>query len=263
MIRILNLVLHSESSHNNEKYNEMYYCLSTYYKIFEDHNDVKVKTVFFRYTDIPNISNLESDYDMDGNILYIRGKESFLPGVLEKTLKAFKYFENELDNYDYIVRTNISTIIDFKLLAQELEKNPIQFYGGGNKRVLQWTGGGINDSTWFGTEYIEGTAIIFSKDAIRYIILNDHLIKKDIIDDVSFAIFMREHRPDIKVQDLCKHFIFVPCFFIDRHTININGLHNMVNNNKYIFYRNKCCNQRGIDVAQMNIIKDILLHQEK
>jgi hypothetical protein len=241
----------------------MYCCLSNYYKIFEDHNDVKVKTVFFRYTDIPNISNLESDYDIDGNILYIKGKESFLPGVLEKTLKAFKYYENDLDNYDYIIRTNISTIVDFQLLAKELHENPINFYGGGNKRVLQWTGGGINDSKWFGTEYIEGTAIIFSREAIKYIITHDHLIRKDIIDDVSFAILMREHRPDVVVQDLSNYFIFVPCFFIDRYTININGLHNMVNNNNYIFYRNKCCNHREIDVAQMNIIKDILLHKEK
>lgn len=261
-MNILNLVLFSDSSHNDEKYNEMYICLQQYYKLFEQRNDVNVKTIFFRYTDIPNISNLESEYDLDGDILYIKGKESFLPGVLEKTLKAFKYFENDLGKYDYVIRTNISTIVDFKLLVNELNKNPIKFYGGGNKRVLQWTGGGIDDSTWFGTEYIEGTAIIFTTEAIKYIINNDHLIRKYIIDDVSFAILMREYRPDVKVQDLSHRFVFVPCFFYDNRTMNIEALHKMVNDNNYIFYRNKCCNYREFDLIQMNIIKDILIYRE-
>jgi len=144
----------------------------------------------------------------------------------------------------------------------KLEQNPIYFYGGGHKRNLQWVGGGIEDDTWFGTDYIEGTSIIFTPKSINYILSNIHLVRTNIIDDVSIAIFMREHASNEKVQDIDKSkYIIVPCFY-DHDKFNISEIYNMIVNNSFIFYRNKCCNHRQIDVTQMNIIKDILTNRE-
>ena len=192
------------------------------------------------------------------NIIYFNGEESLVPGILQKTMNAYKFFENDLDKYDYTVRSNISTIIDFSLLASELIENPIHFYGGGHKRNLQWLGFGIVDSTWYGTEYIEGTAIMLTPTAVKYLIKNENLLRIDIVDDVSIGIFMREHAPNVKIQDInARRYAYVPCFY-QNNMINLNAIHNMVNNH-FIFYRNKCHTNRIVDVAQMNIIKNILL----
>ena len=253
MISILNLVIMSDN--DNEKYNDMYECLVNLNKIYENHKSVKVKTFFLKFSDI------KEDIKLEQNILHIKGKESFIPGIIEKTLKGFQYFADDIKNYDYILRSNLSTIIDFRYLATELHKNPINFYGGGHKRNLQWTGGGIEDSTWFGTDYIEGTSIIFTPKSIKYILDNIHLIRTNIIDDVAFAIFMREHAPNEKIQDIDdSRYAIVPCFIYNQN-LYIRDLHNMVNN-KFIFYRNKCCNNRQVDVIQMNIISDCIIKRE-
>lgn len=260
MLNFLNLVIYSDN--NDELYEEMFECMNQFYSSYVNHKDVNVKTIYMKYTLDKNILE-DKDLVLKDNILFIKGNESFLPGVLLKTLSGFKYFEHELNNYDYIIRTNISTIIDFKLLSKELQQNPINFYGGGNKRILRWLGGGIKDSTWFGTEYIEGTSIIFTPLAVKHIIDNIHLIRTDLIDDLAFAIFIREHRPDVNVQNLpSKKYMFVPCFF-ENNAINVKAIREMVFNNEIIFYRNKCCNKRKIDVIQMNIIKESLVYKEK
>ena len=254
MLSILNLVICSDN--DNEKYNEMYNCLRNFYLNFEKHKNVFVKTYFLKFTE--DIDN----YKLEDNILYIKGKESFVPGIIEKTLKGFQYFSDQINNYQYIIRSNLSTIIDFEYLAKELDTNPIHFYGGGHKRNLQWTGGGINDSTWFGTDYIEGTSIIFTPKSIKYIIDNIGLVRTNIIDDVSIAIFMREHATNEKVQNIHEsRYAIVPCFVMNNR-ICVDRIKDMVLNNNFIFYRNKCCNYREIDSIQMNIIKDIIIERE-
>ena len=255
MLNILNLVIYSDN--DEQHYNDMFKVLNDFYRIYENHDAVRVKTYYMKFD--PNID----DYKLDDNVLYIKGQESFVPGIITKTLKGFKYFEDDLNNYDYIVRTNLSTVIDFRLLANELEQNPIKYYGGGHKRTLQWTGGGIDDETWFGTDYIEGTAIILTPKAVKHMLDNEHLVRKEIIDDVSIAIFMREHAPQEIVQDIDpSKYVYVPCFF-EEGKIHILAMITMVVKNKFIFYRNKCSNQRQMDSIQMNVIADIITRNEK
>ena len=99
-------------------------------------------------------------------ILYIlMVKNHYVPGILKKTLLAFKYLNNI--DYDYLIRSNISTIIDFNRLISYLDKNPIDYYGAGKLVNLQWTGGGMLDSTWRGTLFASGTSIIFTKKAVE------------------------------------------------------------------------------------------------
>ena len=105
---------------------------------------------------------------------------------------AFKYLNNF--DYDYLIRSNISTIIEFNRLISYLEKNPIDYYGAGKLVNLQWTGGGIFDSTWYGTLFASGTSIIFTKKAVDEIVNNMNLVRMDIIDDVSLGIYVREHK---------------------------------------------------------------------
>ena len=153
-MKILHIIIYSNSkfSDNIKKgtYENMQKVLSNYYKKFNDN----VLTYFVKYNE--NVkSTYWTEYYIENDIIYINGKETFIPGILEKTLLAFKYLNNF--DYDYLIRSNISTIIEFNRLISYLEKNPIDYYGAGKLVNLQWTGGGILDSTWYGTLFASGT----------------------------------------------------------------------------------------------------------
>ena len=58
-------------------------------------------------------------YDKNKDILYIYGKETYIPGILDKTIQAFDIIHNKMKiPYDFIFRTNISTFVHFKNTLQ-------------------------------------------------------------------------------------------------------------------------------------------------
>ena len=238
-LSILHLVLYS----NSELYDNMYNLTRKFYK-----KNKNVKTIYYKFCE-----DIVDDYVLIDDILYIKGTESFRPGILEKTLKTFKFFENEATKYDYIIRSNISTIINFNLLIPELIRKPIN-YSGGLMMTLYWTdvAGGLPDDTWRGTKFASGTAIMFSKEAFMYLIQNLDLLHKDIIDDVSIAIFFNKYFPS-----------FINDFSDDSQFLFVEDLHGNYDNikiDKVIFYRNRNDNDRNLDYIQMeNIIKCIEL----
>ena len=165
---MIHLVLFSDT----EYYHSMYNITSPYYKSFD------IKTVYYIYADI------EEEYRMEDDILYIKGKETYTPGILEKTIKAFEYFKG----HD-IIRSNISTIVDFNCLD-----TTIPAYGG-NILDLHWTckGSGIVDTTFFGTKYVAGICIFLSKETIQLILEKQTFLRKDIIDDLAIGILLKEN----------------------------------------------------------------------
>ena len=252
-MKILHIIIYSNSKYSdnidNNAYENMQKLLSNYYKKFNNN----VTTYFVKYNE--NVKKIyNTDYHIQDDILFINGKETSIPGILDKTLLAFKYL-NDI-HYDYLIRSNISTIIDFDKLIKYLIINPINYYGSGKLVNLQWNGGGINDSTWYGTIFASGTSIIFTKEAINDIINNNNIIKRNIIDDVSLGIFIREYKNIEPSQVNSKHFCEVPFFNKDEQSIN--NFINDIKNRDIIFYRNKCfgimVKNRDIDYKQMEII---------
>jgi hypothetical protein len=237
-ISIINLVLYS----NNDEYDEMYRLTRDYYKKFNN-----VTTIYYKF----NENNIE-EYELNDDILNIKGTETYIPGILDKTIKAFK-FVNDNYKFDYIVRSNISTITDFNLLCKELEVNPIEY---GGKKLILWktdVPAGIIDATYFGTDYAAGTSIIVSKNTVNEIINNKDKIIYNIIDDVSIAVLIDKELNYIKKNYIHEdHYIFIP---------NLNGnsteLITLIKNKNYIFYRNRQ-DDRKIDLSQMRIIIDYL-----
>lgn len=73
-IKILHLVLYSDDIY----YNQMYDITSKYYSKFKN-----VKTVYYKFSNQTLLNN---------DILTIEGTETYLPGILDKTIKAFNYF---------------------------------------------------------------------------------------------------------------------------------------------------------------------------
>ena len=58
---------------------------------------------------IKNNKNKIFDHNYD-NIIYIKGSETFIPGILLKTICGIEIFKDRTD-FDYIIRTNISEIV--------------------------------------------------------------------------------------------------------------------------------------------------------
>ena len=231
-MKILNLVLYSD---NYEIYVQMYEALSGYYKGFSD-----VSTYFYKYDE-----NISGNIEITGDIINIKGRESYTPGILNKTIDAFMLFKNngEYEKYDYIIRSNISSIVNFRLLSEQLELNPVEYYGSTNIGNIEIDNTNI--------PFASGTNIIMSKKGYMTLVDNINLLNRAYIDDISIAVFF--HKLNIKITNVGKAgecgFAFVPM-------INNNLEYEKLVSHNYLVYRNKSENNRQYDVINMkNIIK--------
>ena len=236
-MKILNLVLYSD---NDENYVQMYEALSGYYKGFSD-----VTTYFYKYNE-----NISGNIEITGDIINIKGRESYMPGILNKTIDAFMLFKNngEYEKYDYIIRSNISSIVNFSLLSEQLELNPVEYYGSTNIGYITLDNTNI--------PFASGTNIIMSKKGYMTLVNNINLLNRAYIDDISIAVFF--HKLNIKITKVDKAgengFVFVPI-------INNNLEYEKLVNDKYLVYRNRSENNRHFDVINMkNIIKYLVSH---
>ena len=125
-MKIINLILFS----NNNIYLKMKKILDSYLIIY---SNINKNFMFLYYCYDPNIN---SEYLIKNNILFFKGKETFNPGITTKTIKAIKFIQDNFE-YDYIVRSNISTVINFSELFRFLEKN-IVLYGGHVKNKMDY-----------------------------------------------------------------------------------------------------------------------------
>jgi len=152
-MQILHLVLYSDTK-SNQCYDEMFEMTQKYYQKFSPN----VRTIYYKYADI------QEEFKLVNNMLLIKGTETLIPGVLDKTIKAFEYIYNHniLQEYEAVVRSNISTIVNFELLIEKLKNTGIPYYAGAKIENLQWTGGGIEDPSYFGTIFACGISIILS-----------------------------------------------------------------------------------------------------
>lgn len=238
-LSIINLVLYSE----DKEYNEMHEITKKYYSKFKN-----VTTIYYKYN-----QHIREEYKMIDDVLNIKGRESYVPGILEKTIKAFQYI-NDNYNFDYVIRSNISTIVNFDLLCKYLQENPIE-YGGGLKMILQQIDkpAGIVDSTYFGTEYASGTCIIFSKHTfIKFLKVKDK-IKYDLIDDVAIGVCIDEELGYVKKKYIPDtYFLFIPDVKGDAGKIL-----EIIGDKRFIFYRNRQPD-RKTDISQMKLIVNYL-----
>jgi hypothetical protein len=239
-IKILNLVLYSKG---NDEYDYMKRITEEYYKNFTN-----VKTVYYAFSE-----SITTPYKLEKNVLLIKGTESYVPGIIEKTKKTFLYFKDDYNKYDYVVRSNISTIINFQLLSKELSKNPID-YGSGMTFSLQSFDVDNSNEKIYDVNFASGTSIIMSQKVIKNIINNVNNIRDDIIDDVSIGVFIKDYMPDIKMKQIVPDkYTFIP-----NYDGNYDKVYGHVKNKDFIFYRNRSDAERSIDATQMSQIVRII-----
>lgn len=215
--KILHLVLYSNDTH----YDNMYEITREYYKKFGN-----VHTIYYKYNPL-----LRESYLLNGDILEIKGNESYIPGILDKTLESFKYFN--IDAYDYVIRSNISTIINFDLLVNNLDGI---VYGGGLAISLNEQLKNIVVKP--NSMYASGTSLIFNNVGMKMLLSNENKINKTLVDDLAIGLLFYDL--GIMPKIINDKFVFVD----DGDVVDVG---------KYIFFRNRG-NYRNKDCDNMRKI---------
>lgn len=109
-----------------------------------------------------------------GDTYYTRGSEA-LNEIITKTVAALKYFSGS--GYDYVIRTNLSSVWSFPRLIQFLHTLPRTgvYCGEINRNVP-------------GLEYVSGAGMILSPDVCKALVETPRYTK--IIDDVDIGCVM-------------------------------------------------------------------------
>ena len=188
-----------------------------------------------------------NDIEVEGDFIYVKGKDTFI-NITYKTIKALEYAVQHL-KFDYMIRTNMSTIINIPALnayCSTLRKTKI--YTGGLLTPLHWIDkkSGIKDQTYWGAKYFQGTSIIMSRDVVSFMIKNKSNIHYDIIDDVAIGIFIEHYFPYALYTDL-------PYFYTAPKNIKPSEV-----DNQFVFFRNRAYKNRVGDVKNMKIIRNVL-----
>ena len=193
MPKVLHLVLDSDE----EPYNSITNVTRVWYEHFKEQG---VDTFFYRYSEdvsVPTIHAKES-------LILFSGKESYVPGILNKTMLAIEHLWPE-QKYDYVVRSNASSVINFPQLLPLLEARQVLFGGTHvipNSHSAYLYGDGVEvPPNWLPMNYVQGTCIVMHKLAVELLLAYQHdkqLLRRDHIDDIAFGLFFMH----VKLQGL-------------------------------------------------------------
>ena len=119
--------------------------------------------------------------EQQGRDLIFPGEENIIPGLLIKTIDALLYVERRLDDYDYVIRSNSSTLIDFRSLDQFILHTKPNYTG-------HW-----QDATWKGKKgiipYVKGIACCMSRQFVQRLLYLRHRLDYTVVEDCSIGEF--------------------------------------------------------------------------
>jgi len=121
------------------------------------------------------------DYDPGSDLVFSDVKED--PNFnIEKTVQAVSAIETMPITYDFFVRTNISTFWDFEKLHRHLDVLPKEacYSGYGPYQIS-------------GVTYLSGTDTIVTPEMIRAMVRDQHIVKRDLVEDAAMGHFFHGH----------------------------------------------------------------------
>jgi hypothetical protein len=131
-----------------------------------------IDSYFLKYN-----SNLDDEIKLENDTILIKGNESLVPGCLDKTIKSIEFILNNFE-FDFILRTNMSSVFDLDKLYKILNKE-INCAG-----VV----GNINN-----INFISGAGMVLSKNICNNLIAYKTNLNYNIMDDVSIGKFISDN----------------------------------------------------------------------
>lgn len=136
--------------------------------------------------------------------LYQPGEESLIPGVLEKTKGAIEYFCKTME-FDYLYRTNLSSVFDMDKMLEYLENNPVDYAGKLENAFDEY-------------EFVSGSGYVLSRRACGVFL--DHYeeiaCQHDLFDDVATGKIMQKY---VKMSYIPRVTFSYMCTFAIKNTI--------------------------------------------
>lgn len=164
---------------------------------------VKAKPERLWVGDIANDGPLSDtvEFDRDAMTIYVKGDETYIPGILNKTVEAIRAIGLE---YDFVWRTNLSSVLDFDGLLRYCRGQTSQnlrcvFYAGYTGLADVATNKDIDSNIRFAS----GSGFLLSREAVQYLIDNEGMLRRDLIDDVAIGALL-EPRFGIVHLDRCR-----------------------------------------------------------
>ncbi len=148
--------------------------------------------------DLVNDSFLDPDnveLDIAERTIYIKQDECLIPGVLAKTVKALEFL-SKYKKYDFVWRTNLSSVLDFDGLVRYVQLlDPIGrtegslkgFYGG---YIGVYHNNIIIKENYQFSRFASGAGFLMSANVVDWLLLNQSLLRWDIIDDVALGLLL-------------------------------------------------------------------------
>lgn len=145
------------------------------------HKDKNHFECYFVRADI----NLIKPFELDRENITVKVEDSYVPGILNKTISSLEAFYSRLDEFDYVLRTNVSSFYVFPRLLTYIQKLPEKnCYAAYPYAAYYHKYGKIN----FGS----GAGFIISSDVAKKIVASKDEISKysDLFpDDVVIGYF--------------------------------------------------------------------------
>jgi len=173
-MKVLVLILSSPDTNSIYKLHK-----EVWLEYMNSHKDIEC--YFIEYN--PNENYVNDNILINNNTISINGTESMNPGCRDKTFYCFDYFLNKKNasKYDFIIRTNMSSLWNFNSLIKYLDTLP-------RNKVYS---GVIGYCSSINISFASGSGIIMTPDIVELIINNKHLAYNcNWMDDVDIAYIL-------------------------------------------------------------------------
>jgi len=130
--------------------------------------------------------NLSANYYIHKDVIWSKTAECIIPGILNKTILSIEALLSQIDRFDYILRTNLSSFYVFPKLLQFLNSLPTK------KCYSAHIGYNFRLNQHFGT----GSGFILSTDVAKMLVhKKKRLFNNEFSnDDLVIARFLKQHK---------------------------------------------------------------------
>ena len=177
---------------------------------------------------------------IENNTIYFKGEELF-ENILVKTINAIEYFMKD-KYYEFVVRTNLSSVWDMDKLQTYLESLPsTNIYTGprGPYYHLQ--------KLYFMFYFVGGMGIIMSNDVCKLLVENRNIAESfKNMDDIDIGYTMNQlNIPILPIN-----------YFVVNSMMDFKEKQNTIKQREHIFYRCKCNDENRHDepIYMSNIV---------